>query len=94
MMREPDLPANPVQLSWYQQGCTLAEAGHLIAAVNAFTAAIDRQDELAQAYFQRGVCHYLLRNCHRAEMDLNAAGVLGCRDALLWSRYDFRHNAD
>lgn len=93
-MSEPDPPTDPAQSSWYQQGCTLAKAGKLMEAVAAFTAAIDGHDEPAQAYFRRGVCHYLLSHCHRAEIDLNAAGLLGCRDALLWSRYDFRHNAD
>jgi tetratricopeptide (TPR) repeat protein len=76
--------------SWYKKGCILAKAGKLAEAVAAFTSAIDGNDGLADAYFRRGVCYYLLGNCRMAASDLDAASLLGCRNALLWSRYDFQ----
>jgi len=83
----------PGQPSWYVKGCLLADAGRLTEAVTAFSAAIDGKDELARAYFRRGVCHYLLSNDRQASMDLDAASLLGCQDALLWSRYDCGQSA-
>ena len=80
--------------SWFKKGCILAKTGKLLEAVTAFTLAIDGNDGLAEAYFRRGVCYYLLGNCRMASLDLNAASLLGCRDALLWSRYDFRQFDD
>jgi tetratricopeptide (TPR) repeat protein len=80
--------------SWHEAGCNLAKAGKLVEAVAAFTSAIDGNDGLAEAYFKRGVCYYLLGNCRMAALDLNAASLLGCQDALLWSRYDVRQFDD
>jgi tetratricopeptide (TPR) repeat protein len=79
--------------SWYKEGCNLFEAGHISQAVTAFTSAIDSNDQPAEAYFRRGACYYLLGQCHRAAIDLNAASLLGCQDALLWSRYDLNRSA-
>lgn len=86
--------AGHCEQSWYKKGCILAKAGKLAEAVTAFTSAIDGNDGLAEAYFRRGVCYYLLGNCRMAALDLDAASLLGCRDALLWSRYDFRRIDD
>ena len=72
----------------------LVKAGKLTEAITAFTSAIDANDVVAEAYFRRGVCYYLLGNCRMAALDLNAASVLGCRNALLWSQYDFRRLDD
>lgn len=80
--------------SWHKKGCILAKAGKLAEAITAFTLAIDGNDGLAEAYFRRGVCYYLLGNCRMAALDLNAASLLGYQDALLWSRYDFRQFDD
>jgi hypothetical protein len=45
---------------------------------------------LAEAFFKRGVCYYLLGNIRLAAHDLEAASLLGCREALMWSRYDIQ----
>ncbi|MFZ0612985.1 MAG: tetratricopeptide repeat protein [Desulfobacterales bacterium] len=74
--------------SWYKKGCAFSEAGKYPQAVAAFTAAIDGHQGWAEAYFKRGVCHFLLGHCRRADQDLQAASLLGCQAALLWSRYD------
>jgi hypothetical protein len=50
--------------------------------------AIDRNTGFAEAFFKRGVCYYLLGNSRLAARDLEAASLLGCQEALLWSRYD------
>ena len=78
----------------YEKGCMLKQAGRLSEAVTAFTEAIDRHTGFAEAHFKRGVCYYLLGNCHMAALDLEAAGLLGCREALLWSRYDIQQMDD
>jgi tetratricopeptide (TPR) repeat protein len=74
--------------SWYEEGCKLKRAGKLAEAVTAFTEAIDRNTGFAEAFFKRGVCYYLLGNGRLAAHDLEAASLLGCQEALLWSRYD------
>ena len=79
---------------WYEKGCRLKHAGKLKEALVAFSAVIDRDAGWAEAYFRRGVCHYLLGNCHLASYDMDAATVLGCRDAQLWSRFDLQQIDD
>jgi tetratricopeptide (TPR) repeat protein len=74
--------------AWYEEGCKLKHAGKLPEAVTAFTVAIDRNNGFAEAFFKRGVCYYLLGNSRLAAHDLEAASLLGCQEALLWSRYD------
>ena len=78
----------------YATGCRLSRAGKFSEAVDAFTLAIENNFNRAEAYFMRGVCHYRLGNYQMATNDMDAATVLGCRDAQLWSRYAFQHNDD
>jgi tetratricopeptide (TPR) repeat protein len=80
--------------NWYEEGCRLANAGKLHEAVTAFTSVIDSNAGWAEAYFRRGVCYYLLGNCRLASNDMDAATLLGCRDAQMWSRYDIQHFDD
>jgi len=80
--------------SWYKEGCILSNTGKLPEAITAFTAAIDGNSGWAEAYFKRGVCYYLLGNCRLASYDMDAATLLGCRDAQLWSRYDIQQFDD
>jgi len=80
--------------SWYEKGCAFSGAAKYPEAVIAFTAAINGHQGWAEAYFKRGVCHYLLGHCHHAAQDLQAASLLGCRAALLWSRYDLERGDD
>jgi tetratricopeptide (TPR) repeat protein len=80
--------------NWYEEGCKLKGAGKLSEAVAAFTVAIDRNTGFAEAFFKRGVCYYLLGNRRLAARDLEAASLLGCQEALLWSRYDIQQIDD
>jgi Flp pilus assembly protein TadD len=80
--------------NWYAEGCKLTRAGKLSEAVTAFTEAIDCNTEIAEAFFKRGVCYYLLGNGRLAAHDLEAASLLGCQEALLWSRYDIQQIDD
>ncbi|MGB5425048.1 MAG: hypothetical protein WBN03_22975 [Desulfobacterales bacterium] len=80
--------------NWYEEGCKLKRAGKLSEAVTAFTEAIDRNAGFAEAFFKRGVCYYLLGNSRLAGQDLEAASLLGCQEALLWSRYDIQQIDD
>ena len=57
-------------------------------AIQAFNLAIDMQIESAQAFFNRGVCHYRLGNYRQANDDLGAAALLGCKDAYPWSKFE------
>jgi lipoprotein NlpI len=79
---------------WYKEGCKLTRAGKLSEAVTAFTEVIDRKPEFAEAFFKRGVCYYLLGNSRLAAHDLEAASLLGCQEALFWSRYDIQQIDD
>ena len=80
--------------NWYQEGCRLTHAGKLHEAVTAFTSVIDCNTGWAEAYFRRGVCYYLLGNCRMASYDMDAATLLGCRDAQMWSRFDIQQFDD
>ncbi len=48
--------------------------------------AIDHDVECAGAYFGRGACHYRLGHYRLAEEDIKAAALLGCEDAIFWSK--------
>ena len=77
----------PVKGDVYAEGCRLARAGKLSEAVDVFTEAIKHDIQRAEAYFRRGVCHYRLGNYLLAVDDMDAATVLGCQDAQMWSRH-------
>jgi tetratricopeptide (TPR) repeat protein len=85
---------DPTNQNWYEEGCKLTRAGKLAEAVNAFTEAINRHTGFAEAFFKRGVCYYLLGNGRLAAHDLEAAALLGCQDAQMWSRYDIQRFGD
>lgn len=72
----------------------MTHAGKLQEAIRAFSAVIDCNTGRAEAYFRRGVCYYLLGNCRLAAHDMDAATLLGCRDAQLWSRFDIQQYDD
>ena len=74
----------------YVRGCQLQQAGKLDEAVSELSRAIECDARCAEAYFSRGACHYMLGHYRLARNDLDAAAVLGCEEALLWSRYDNR----
>lgn len=62
--------------------------GHTKEAIQAFDLAIDMNIECAQAFFNRGVCHYRIGNYRQAKDDLEAAALLGCKDAFPWSKFE------
>jgi Flp pilus assembly protein TadD len=90
--REPEMDGEPRR--WYEEGRRLASGGHLAQAVSALTRAIDGRGGFAEALFERGVCYALLGRRRSAIRDLQAAALLGCQEALLWSRYDFQRFDD
>ena len=76
--------------AWFHRGCELKRAGNLRAAVESFSKAIDCDTQFARAYLTRGASYYLLGRYRLAGMDMDAARLLGCQDAQLWSRFDMR----
>ena len=73
---------------WYEEGRRRMSTGCPAEAIQAFNLAIDKKMTCAQAYFNRGVCNYRLGNYRQAKNDLEAAALLGCKDALFWSKYE------
>ena len=86
--------SGPVKEDVYAKGCRLTRAGKLEEAVGVFTKAIEIDNHRAEAYFRRGVCHYRLGNYHLAVDDMDAATVLGCQDAQMWSRHALQMTED
>ena len=80
-------PSGSSAREWYQKGCDLKSAGRLAEAVAAFTTAIERDTGFAEAYFNRGACHYLLGRYHLTAQDMDAASLLGCDKAWLWGKF-------
>jgi tetratricopeptide (TPR) repeat protein len=84
---------------WYEEGCRRMSDGCHAEAIQAFNLAIDKKIACAQAYFNRGLCNYRLGNYRlgnyrQAKNDLEAAALLGCRDALFWSKYETKKPAN
>ena len=80
--------SRPTANQWYRRGQSLADAGKHKEAVHAFNAALKEDPEFAEAYFGRSASNYLLGRYSQANADLDAATLLGCRDAQFWSRYE------
>lgn len=72
---------------WYEKGRHLTQDGRHREAIEAFNLAISKDPAYAEAYFVRGACYYALGSYRQAAEDLEAAAILGCRDAQFWSRY-------
>ena len=72
---------------WYEKGRRLTQDGRHREAIEALDMAIDQNPLYAEAYFVRGACHYTLGSYRQAGDDLDAAALLGCRDAQFWSKY-------
>jgi tetratricopeptide (TPR) repeat protein len=89
-----DPQTNRTAHDWYDEGCKLSRAGKFSQAVRALTQAIAHNTGFAEAFFERGVCYYWLGLSRPATQDLKAAALLGCQQALLWSRYDFQRYDD
>ena len=76
---------------WYTKGRRLARSGSHREAIEALNSAINENPFYAEAYFVRGACHYALGSYRQADEDLDAAAVLGCRDAQFWSKYTINY---
>ena len=87
-MNKRDKKSDANAHEWYDRGCELKRAGNLREAVVSFSKAIDCNTQFAEAYFTRGASYYLLGQYRLAGMDMDAATLLGCQDAQLWSRFD------
>ena len=72
---------------WYEKGRCLTQDGRHREAIEVLNLAIDQNPRHAEAYFTRGACYYALGSYQQAGEDLDAAAVLGCRDAQFWSKY-------
>ena len=73
---------------WYDKGKRLTQENCHKEVLDAFNSAIRENPLYAEAYFARGACHYVMGNYRRSKDDLDAAALLGCRDAQFWSIYD------
>jgi len=77
---------------WYEEGRRCMHDGYHSKAIHAFSLAIDNKINCARTFFERGVCHYRLGNYLQAASDLEAAALLGCRDAFFWSKYETKES--
>ena len=62
---------------FYDRGCIHARRNNLQQAINDFTSAIHYEANLAEAYFNRGLCHLNNGDKEKANADLGKAGELG-----------------
>ena len=74
---------------WYEKGRRLARHGNHREAIEALDLAIEEDPLNADAYFVRGASQYALGNYRDAGNNLDAAAILGCRDAQIWSKHAF-----
>ena len=71
----------------YERGKSLTQDGRHREAIKALDQAIAKDPACAEAYFARGACYYVLGRYDQAGDDVDAAAILGCRDAQFWSRH-------
>ena len=86
-------PKNTAQ-RLFKQGCELKLIGKLPEAIVTFTAAIKCDAGFAEAYFERGACHYLLGHFQQTASDMDSASLFGCDVAQLWSKFERARNED
>ena len=72
---------------WYERGQSLTQDGRHKEAIEALDKAVAKDPACAQAYFARGACYYALGRYDLAGDDIDAASILGCRDAQFWSKH-------
>ena len=72
---------------WYERGQRLTQDGRHREAIEALNQAIAKDPGCAEAYFVRSACYYALGRYDQAEDDIDAAAILGCRDAQFWSKH-------
>ena len=72
---------------WYERGQGLTRNGCHREAIEALDQAIAEDPVYADAYFARGACYYKIGRYDQAGDDIDAAAILGCRDAQFWSKH-------
>ena len=72
---------------WYEWGQGLTRDGRHKEAIEALDRAIAKDPACGEAYFARGACYYKLGRYDQAGDDIDAAAILGCRDAQFWSKH-------
>ena len=72
---------------WYERGQRLTQDSRPREAIEALSQAIAKNPSYAEACFARGACYYALGRYDQAGDDLDAAAILGCRDAQFWSKH-------
>ncbi|MBP3727197.1 MAG: tetratricopeptide repeat protein [Bacteroidaceae bacterium] len=65
----------------YNIGCLLMQQGKYEEATTSFTQALQHNDIIAEAYYNRALCHKQLANTTAARNDLSRAGQLGLHQA-------------
>ena len=73
--------------NWFERGQQLTQGGRHREAIEALDQAILKDPAFAEAYFVRSACHYELGLYDKAGDDIDAAAILGCRDAQFWSKH-------
>ena len=68
------------------------EKGRCAEAIAELNRALEYDDQSAEAYFLRGVCRYRLGHYQQVADDMDAAALLGCEVAQLWSRFGRRED--
>jgi len=72
---------------WCERGQRLTQDGRHREAIEALNQAIAKDPGCAEAYFVRSACYYALGRYDQAGDDIDAAAILGCRDAQFWSKH-------
>ena len=85
-MKKTDVSGSSAK-DWYERGQGLTQDGRHGKAIEAFSRAIAKKPAYAEAYFARGACYYKLGRYDQAGDDIDAAAILGCRDAQFWSKH-------
>ena len=85
-MKKTDLSGFSAK-DWYERGQSLTQDGRHKEAIEALDRAIAKDPACAEAYFARGACYYTLGRYDQAGDDMDAAAILGCRDAQFWSKH-------
>lgn len=75
------LKNNPIVL--YNQANIYAMAGHMDEAIELYTKALSTDDELAPAWYNRGLIHFMQKDNQQGCFDMGKAGELGIRQAYL-----------
>ena len=79
---------------WFREGLSLRREGEFRRAIEAFDRAIEADRDFAEAYFEKGVCHYSLKNHKDICDNMDAATLLGCARAQMWSRFETPRKLD